>query len=134
LALRGNPKEGGDVVSSTNCCHCGTEICLTYSQEHELRRTKGTFYCPAGHRQHFTGGCEHKLELDGAREFWKGMEKRLRRQIDAMARLSRTCPWPSCRRGQVFVYSRRDGLIAHMERAHGMPSFHLALVEDAESA
>ena len=35
------------------CCNCGTLFALSATMEQELRRNHETFYCPAGHPQHY---------------------------------------------------------------------------------
>lgn len=101
-----------------DCCICGVDICLSDSMYHELRRTRASFYCPAGHSQQFTGGCEHEQTARRQREAREHYERE-----------SRRCPWPTCR---VYVYSSRDSLYHHMQRAHGMPT--LAAVREEEEA
>lgn len=111
-------------MSTVSCCVCGTDICLTADQEHYLRRTKHNFYCPSGHTQYFAGGCEHKKELDAEKAKYERWIERLTVQIDRLHDEARMCPWPTCRRAAIrHIYSRPDNLIAHLERAHGMPTY-----------
>lgn len=42
------------VMSKFECCHCGVTFAMPQKLEHERRKDHENFYCPNGHRQHFT--------------------------------------------------------------------------------
>ena len=54
-----------------HCCNCGVAFGLDNAHMSELRRTHDWFYCPNGHRQHYTGLTE---------------AERLQRELDAEKR------------------------------------------------
>jgi len=39
----------------TDCCNCGMPFAMTKDFQRRRRDDKTTFYCPAGHPQHYTG-------------------------------------------------------------------------------
>lgn len=53
------------------CCYadCGISFALTTAEDHRLQQTREWFYCPHGHRQHYTGKSDaEKLKAAQARE------------------------------------------------------------------
>ncbi len=54
-----------------HCCNCGVAFGLSTSHRNELVKTHDWFYCPNGHRQHYTGQTE---------------AERLQRELDAEKR------------------------------------------------
>lgn len=47
-------------MTQTECPECGMAFAITERFEQERRKDGGTFYCPAGHRQHYGDG---KVEI-----------------------------------------------------------------------
>jgi hypothetical protein len=57
-------------LTVVDCCNCGMRFAMTTNLNQRLRNKPGsTFYCPAGHSQHYTGkSAEQKLADAEARE------------------------------------------------------------------
>jgi hypothetical protein len=81
---------------------CYAKINLSPKDYQQLKRTGEFFWCPAGHRQHFTGKTEDQKEIDWLKrrasnleaevdEIWAGMCE-AQRQRDTAVELIRRCP------------------------------------------
>ena len=46
----------------TNCCNCGTVLAMSETVYQKRLSDGGSFYCPNGHRQHFTESDEKTIE------------------------------------------------------------------------
>lgn len=57
----------GVSLVTEHCCNCGMLFAMTRAFHDSRRKDRETFYCPAGHGQHYTGETE---------------ESKLRRQLD----------------------------------------------------
>ena len=86
----------------THCVPCGVQFALTRSMERKLRRTKNWFYCPNGHRIHFTG------ESDETR-LRRELEAERRENNDLYYRLDHANRSRAALRGQVTKIKRRVG-------------------------
>lgn len=66
------------------CCNCGTLFAMQASLRKRLRETGEWFYCPNGHRQHYT-----EREIDRLRKFLdaeRATSERYRERGDALER------------------------------------------------
>lgn len=62
-----------------HCCRCGIAFAMTADFQGRRRNDHATFYCPAGHEQHYTGPTEAqklKAELDRKAEMLLAAEFR----------------------------------------------------------
>jgi hypothetical protein len=46
---------GTETFEIEHCCNCGMAFAMTADFMHRRRSEKDTFYCPAGHPQHYIG-------------------------------------------------------------------------------
>lgn len=121
-------------LTVVECCLCHMDFGLPTYYERDLRRTHDWLYCPAGHKQHFTGtSTEEKLRatiasLEGAVTAARASRDSARRSRDAAERsraamkghLTRmrnritagVCPVPGCKRTNLTQTKR------HIESAH----------------
>lgn len=97
-----------------SCCHegCYAVITLHPDDERRLRRTRESFYCPAGHSQHFTDKTaeEKKIEelegeikkLESSVGFHKRRRNQVTDQLELTCRALGVCPlgcgWTSRKR------------------------------------
>lgn len=54
-----------------HCCNCGMPFAMTNSFRNKRLKDRGSFYCPAGHGQHYTGKSEEQKlrdQLDSANQ------------------------------------------------------------------
>jgi hypothetical protein len=67
-------------IEAVNCCACGTPFGIEATLNKNLLASKGEFYCPNGHPQHYTGeslatkAARLEKELEAARQdeqWWK---------------------------------------------------------------
>lgn len=72
------------VLFALNCCRCGIEFAMPDAYDTKRREDHGTFYCPNGHPQSYTGKTEaeklaEKLEVEKRNvEFWRKQEQHQR--------------------------------------------------------
>jgi hypothetical protein len=109
---------------SVRCYSCGTPVEFPPGVEAALRGSGSTFYCHAGHPQHFTQG-PTQAERDLAEErrhvahlkreitYWTDATVDARNALRDARRTARTCPL--C--GEVFRTRRR--LPEHLAQGHG---------------
>jgi hypothetical protein len=45
-----------------SCCNCGVTFWITKNHDEELVNCGNSFYCPNGHRQHYTESIKAKLK------------------------------------------------------------------------
>lgn len=50
--------------TAETCCNCGIQFCITTALYNKRRSDQGTFYCPNGHGQHYSGRTEVEKERD----------------------------------------------------------------------
>lgn len=82
----------GMTFATETCCKCGIAFAMTVDFQRRRRADRGTFYCPAGHGQHYTGKSEEQklrekveqLERDNASAF--NSAARAREERDQIAR------------------------------------------------
>lgn len=56
---------GGIQMITEECCNCGVSFAMTADFQKRKRQDRTIFYCPAGHKQHYTGESEEeKLRRD----------------------------------------------------------------------
>lgn len=105
------------------CCHegCGEIIVVHKAVANRWRETHEWFYCPAGHRQHFTG----KTEAERVREELQEKIDRLERWLDSAQEWHEetreefaTCPYPLCPQSD-YQYASRQNLGRHLAKYHG---------------
>ena len=115
------------------CCHpgCNVAFALPVALDDELRRTHDWFYCPRGHRQHYSGKSEAEKLRDELAAAQRETE-RARASRDEEARIRRGVERQlSATRGVVTRTKRRVGhgvcpcckrtfsaLARHMESKH----------------
>lgn len=61
------------------CCNCGMSFAMTVDFQRRRRQDRQTFYCPAGHAQHYTGKTEAqklKDELERSRQMLDAAQAR----------------------------------------------------------
>ena len=119
----------GTLVVET-CCNCGVHFGLPQDMQKRRREDRKTFYCPAGHAQHYTGATEVeslRRQLKYVREseeFYREQAATERRRASAQkGQVTRirnmiakgVCPVAGCRRN--FTNVRE-----HMAAEH--PEFH----------
>ena len=82
---------------------CYAVITLHPDDYERLRRTHESFYCPAGHAQHFTGKTEEQKKIENLecqlRRAWERVSEGnedYRMLRDALTHDAQTCPFPSC--------------------------------------
>ena len=128
-----------------SCCveGCWATINLSPKDHEQLQRTGERFYCPAGHRQHFTGKTDEQKEIDQLKRrlVWVEDEAdyfnreclRAEGQRDTAIELIRRCPVCAATPGRhVRIYrdsdryeddlaNVRDWMAEHIKAAHMEP-------------
>lgn len=123
-----------------SCCICSVTFGITRALYDAKRSDHGTFYCPAGHGQHYTGKSPLELERQrriraeaGRAQAEDAYEMERRSKIALKGHLTRArnkiaagvCPAPDC--GQHFANVRE-----HMRHRH--PDWHLTDPDTGEAA
>jgi len=133
------------------CCECGVLFALPQELKEQLLRltTKGSFYCPNGHGQHYTGeSADAKIkrlerEAADARQLAKAQEesaeyawrqadaaiferKRVEREKRKLERraAAAVCPVPGCKRSiqqmqRHLETKHKDWVAEHIEQHEG---------------
>ena len=70
-------------LASETCCNCGVVFAMPRDLMEQLRKSGGWFYCPTGHKQHYT-----ESEADRLRRELAAAEKRLTAERGWSQRLS----------------------------------------------
>jgi hypothetical protein len=124
---------------------CYAKINLSPKDYAQLKRTGEDFWCPAGHRQHFTGKTEDQKEIDWLRRKVRNLEAEVdeiwadqceaQRQRDTAVDLIRRCPICAATPGRhVRIYrvpgrfeddlaNVRDWMAEHIRTEHGADSW-----------
>jgi ssDNA-binding Zn-finger/Zn-ribbon topoisomerase 1 len=95
--MRGHTLTETLVLVSEECCNCGVTFAMAKKFKEQRLRDRQTFYCPAGHGQHYTGETDAdklrraeqrnralKDQLDAAeasRAAYKGQATKYRNQV-----------------------------------------------------
>lgn len=90
------------VLETEYCCSCGCLFAMEESFMKQRVRDRGTFYCPAGHQQHYTG----KTEEQKLRE-QLGAEQRRAASLQGRAEAAERRE--SAQKGQVTRLKKRVG-------------------------
>jgi len=114
-----------------SCFSCGCQFGMTVDFKDNRMRLKDTFYCPAGHAQHYTGKSDKELRREAeAREraaldqlqAAEAENRRIKREAKAeatrLAQRARGGVCPCCNRS--FVQLARHMASKHPD--HGAPS------------
>lgn len=92
MSARGTKWVGGVEFVLEDCCSCGMLFAMTADFQRRRLKDRASFYCPAGHQQHYIGKSEEQklreqLERERlAREAESGRATLLEHQRDAIAR------------------------------------------------
>lgn len=97
---------------------CSAVIVLHTDVVRKLRRTKETFFCPAGHSQWFPGKTDEQKKIDALEQQVDSLKAALDRRWSAWTE-NLTCPTDWCPQ-HGYVYSSIDQLLRHLERKHAM--------------
>ena len=107
------------------CISCGGPICLPQARYDYLRRSRKTFYCSAGHEQHFLG---EEITPERFERLKAQLRDALDRAEDAQdeawsfREVARTCPlgcgWTQHGKARL-VETLRAALAGHLVEAHG---------------
>lgn len=95
---------------------CPAVIVLHRDQEQRLRRTGESFYCPAGHSQHFTGKTAEQREIERLQKVERWLEEALHERLDELQHRS-SCPWEDCPRAS-YPYATWRTLLRHLHSYH----------------
>lgn len=123
MATRGKTLTVETALVTEICCNCGVLFAMPDEMRDRLISTKGTFYCPSGHQQSYTGESDaHKarrlaaelaeanrqreLANESANNAWRrhDEERELRRNIEKAKKnadrraAAAVCPVPGCKR------------------------------------
>jgi hypothetical protein len=120
---------------------CYAKINLSPKDYEQLKRTGESFWCPAGHRQHFTGKTEDQKEIDRLKRRASSLEAEAdeiwaeaceaQRQRETAVELIRRCPVCAATPGRhVRIYrdpgrfeddlaNVRDWMAGHIRTEHG---------------
>lgn len=62
LIKEGNTYTQLQVFEMITCCSCGVPFMITAGHRKQLLEEGTSFYCPNGHRQHYTETCKSKID------------------------------------------------------------------------
>lgn len=70
------------------CCNCGMAFAMTSDFQKRRREDKKTFYCPAGHQQHYVGesAADRAQRLAGQLDMERTRRRQTERQLDYASR------------------------------------------------
>lgn len=79
-------------LSTETCCNCGMLFAMPQDVQRRRRDDKATFYCPAGHAQHYTGPTEAdklRREVERERQVREAAEARAGKAEQNLAQVAR---------------------------------------------
>ncbi|MFP3549729.1 hypothetical protein SB861_03305 [Paraburkholderia sp. SIMBA_049] len=71
-------------LSTITCCNCGVVFAMPDRLMNQLRQNGDWFFCPSGHRQHFT-----ETEADRLRRLLEAANRRNTELVDEVSRVQR---------------------------------------------
>lgn len=86
---------GFDTVTVT-CCSCGTDIVMQRAHYNNLKRNKGSFWCPAGHRQHFVGPTKAEREVERLKGVVRDKDRSIARLSERIDELREEADYHHC--------------------------------------